>query len=403
VDRPISEQLVRPRLVTPALLRVFGAAFAGLSSFFLLLSVAPLYATSAGAGEIGAGATTAALFSGTVAAELMSPRLVHRFGYRLVFAVGLLLLGLPALALTVSSRLAAIVALSAVRGLGFGIVVVLGAALVASMVPASRRGEGFGVFGLVIGVPGVLALPFGVFLVDRAGFAPVLVAGALVALGGLITVSGLPGRRSTSATEPTEPVGILAVARSASLRRPALVFSTTAMAAGVIVTFLALATSGASADLVALGLLLYPATSMIARWFAGRYADRHDASRLLIPALLTAAAGVFALVLVANPVAMLVGTVLFGTGFGTCQTATLVLMFNRVPRSRYGQVSAMWNLAFDAGMGLGAAGFGVLAAQVGFPVSFAVLASVMLVALLPAVRDRLVTGRRHPTASRPGR
>jgi predicted MFS family arabinose efflux permease len=51
-------------------------------------------------------------------------------------------------------------------------------------------------------------------------------------------------------------------------------------------------------------------------------------------------------------------------------------------------VSAIWNLAFDAGIGAGAFGFGVLAAQTGYPAAFAVTALLVLVALVPLWRDR---------------
>ena len=68
-------------------------------------------------------------------------------------------------------------------------------ALVALLVPRERRGEGLGLFGIVVGVPGVAALPLGVWLVGRAGYPPVFVAGALAALAGLAVVGGLPGRQ----------------------------------------------------------------------------------------------------------------------------------------------------------------------------------------------------------------
>jgi predicted MFS family arabinose efflux permease len=367
-----------------------------MTGFFLLLPVVPLYATSAGAGQIGAGVTTAALLLSTICAELATPRLVPRFGDRLVFGAGLVLMGAPALALVVSAHLAVIVAVSVVRGLGFGIVVVLGNALVATMVPASRRGEGLGVFGIVIGVPGVLALPSGVFLVGEVGYPPVLVAGGVAALAGLVTVSGMPGPVPAA----TGPVGMLAALRDPGLLRPSLMFGAAAMAAGVIVTFLPLAVTGASAGLAALGLLLQTGTATVTRWWAGRYGDRHDPARLVVPGVLACAAGVFALVLITSPVAVLAGMVLFGAGFGVSQNASLVVMFNRVPSARYGTVSALWNLAFDAGMGLGAVGFGVLVARTGYPVAFAVLAAVVLVALVGALRDRHATARAMPSPRR---
>lgn len=368
------------------------ASAGGLAGFFVLLPVVPLYATTAGAGTAGAGLTTAVLLSATVAAELVSPRLVRRFGYRPVFAVGLLLLGVPALALAASAQLVAILAVSLVRGLGFGIVVVLGSALVAELVPPQRRGEGLGLYGVVIGAPGVLALPFGVFLVGRIGYLPVFVAAAVVALAGLLALPGQPGGPAGPRRSGPDPaVGVRAGLRRAALLRPAVVFASTAVAGGVVVTFLPLAVPGGSGSVAAAALLAQAVTGTLARWWAGRYGDRRGSARLVVPGLLTATAGVLALVLTGSPVAVLAGAALFGVGFGVCQNASLAVMFDRVGPSGYGTVSAIWNLAFDAGMGLGAAGFGVLVAYTGYPVGFAVTGALMLVALVPARRD-------HPAA-----
>jgi predicted MFS family arabinose efflux permease len=57
-------------------------------------------------------------------------------------------------------------------------------------------------------------------------------------------------------------------------------------------------------------------------------------------------------------------------------------------------VSAVWNLAYDAGMGIGAAGFGLLAAHTGYPAAF-VLTAIMLPVplLLVGIPDGLL---RHP-------
>jgi predicted MFS family arabinose efflux permease len=377
----------RPPILSRGLVLVFVASFGAMTSIYLLLSTVPLYAASIGAGDVGAGLATGVLMAATVAAELATPRLMARFGYRSVLAVGLVLLGVPALALpVVPAEVAAILAVSVVRGLGFAIVVVVGGALVASLVPAERRGEGLGLFGIVVGVPGVVALPLGVWLVEQVGYGPVFTAGALAALAGLAAVPGLPRRERQAGDDPA--VGFLAGLRDPALRRPALAFSATAMAAGVVVTFLPLAVAGASGNLAAAALLVQAVVGTITRWWAGRHGDRHGPGSLLLPAVVVCATGVFALVLVASPAAVLAGMLVFGAGFGVSQNASMSLMFNRVAPAGYGTISALWNLAFDAGVGLGAIGFGVVAARTGYPAAFAVTAVLTLAAALVAWRDR---------------
>jgi MFS family permease len=143
----------------------------------------------------------------------------------------------------------------------------------------------------------------------------------------------------------------------------------------------------------ALALLIQAVGATLSRWWAGRFGDRNGPAVLFVPGVVTAAAGILALVLIDRPVAVLAAMALFGAGFGATQNASMTLMLNRVAPSAYGTVSAIWNLAYDAGIGVGAFGFGVVAAHTGYPPAFALTAALMLAALAlrPARPDRPVT------------
>ncbi|TYB41201.1 MFS transporter [Actinomadura chibensis] len=380
----------RPRLVDRRLALVFAATFASLTGVFLLLSVVPMYASASGAGGVGAGLATGALMLSTVLAELALPRLLARFGYRPVFAAGLVLLALPPIALAFASDMATITAVSLVRGLGFGVSVVVTNALVAAIVPAERRGEALGLFGLTAGLPTVLALPLGVWLAGHVGYTPVFLAATAVTLAALATLPGIPALRPEPAGAE-RALGIVAGLRTAALLRPAAAFAATAMAAGILVTFLPEAVP--DGRLAAAALLVQPAATTFTRWWAGRAGDRHGAGRLLPPALVAAGGGVALLVLVPDPVAVLVAMALFGAGFGVAQNVSLAVMYERVPPSGYGTVSAVWNIGYDGGMGAGGAAFGVIAAQTGYPPAFALTAGVIVLAV-PLTLSRRVPRRR---------
>ena len=112
-----------------------------------------------------------------------------------------------------------------------------------------------------------------------------------------------------------------------------------------------------------------------------------------MPGVLAAAAGVLVLSLTAVPAAVIAGAAVFGLGFGVTQNVTQTLMYDRVPESAYGASSALWNLAYDGGMGLGAAGFGVLALHTGYPVAFVLVAAILAAAILPAVLPAVTRAR----------
>ena len=381
----------RPRLVTGRFAAALLASFGALTSFYLLLSVTPMYAVSAGAGSAGAGLVTGSLMLTTVLAEFASSRLMGRYGYRAVFAAGALLLGGPVPALLAPHSMITIVAVSILRGFGFGLATVVIGALVASSVPPERRGEGIGLAGVVACVPAIVALPSGVWLAQNTGYAVVIAITAVSALAPLAAVPWLGGSAGTEAgTEAgadAKSAGLLASLRSAGQLRPAVIFAATTVSAGVVASFLPLA-AGVSAGVAALGLFAQAVTATASRWWAGRRGDRHGHARLLIPGLLIATTGMTSLIWVQTPVVVIAGMCLFGIGFGITQNATFALMIDRAPASGYGTASALWNLAYDAGYGAGPMAFGVFVAHTGYPAAFALTGLLILTALLPAVRDR---------------
>lgn len=358
--------------------------FGTTASFYLLLSVVPLYAAASGASGIGAGSVTGALMCSTVAIELATPYLVARIGYRTVLAAALILIGLPSLALGAYTSMPMILAICLVRGLGFGMIFVIGSSLVAWFVPRESHSEALGLYGIVVGIPAVLGLPLGVWLATHVGYNSVFVTGAIVAMVALLAIPGLPPRDATL----TPPIGFLSGVRTQRLVRPATVFAVTAMAAGVVVTFLPLVVTQGAGNVAASALLVQAVTMTVMRGWAGRQGARSGNATMLIAAVLMTSAGIFVLAASSNTTVVLVAMALFGAGFGVAQNASLALMFKGVSNVHYDAVSALWNAAYDTGLGIGAAGFGLIAAATGYRMALALTAAMVLVVLLPAWRER---------------
>ena len=381
---PTVQVVAADRLLTSQFGRLLAMVFGSGLSMYLLTSVVPLYLAANGSGGVGAGLSTAAMMFSAVAVELLVPRMLARWGYQVVLGLGLVLLGAPSLVLLTSAALPVVLAVCIVRGAGLAILVVGAVALVADLTPSTRRGEALGVYGVAVGVPAVIGLPLGVYLTNVIGFGALFVIAAIASLAGLVALVGLPARVNTS--EEEQHVKVLGGVRRSGLLTPTLIFAAVTVAAGISVTFLPLAVAGDKQSLVATALLLQAIAAPIARWLAGRYADRIGPAKLLTPALILAAVGAGSLIFLPSAVAILIGSTCFGVGFGAAQNLTLTLMYNRVDRSRYGQVSALWNLAYDGGWGAGALIFGAVVGGVGFSIAFALTAAVVAVAVVPALK-----------------
>ena len=345
--------------------------------FYLLLSVVPLYAEEAGGGSSGAGLATAVFMLSTVLAQVWMPRILARFGYRAVLVTGLLLLGLPAFLYGPLGEVPAILAVTLVRGAGFGLAIVALAALVAELAPPGRRGEALGLYGIVLTLPSIFCAALGLWLVESIGYGPVFLMGASAPLLGFAAALAIsaPDRRGERGA-----AGFLAGMSRGPLLRIFLLFASCTAASGVVVTFLPLAAPGPGLFSAATALLLLGVASSLFRWWAGRFGDRRDPRLLLAPGLVLAALGMAVLSL--EGLALLGGALLFGAGFGTLQNASLLLTMERVSKAEYGLGSTLWNVAFDAGTGAGAFVFGFVVGAAGFSPAFYLCAGLLFAALV---------------------
>lgn len=375
-------------LLTPRMALLGAVTCATFAGFQMLLSVVPLYAESVGGGSTGAGLATAAFMLATVLTQVWMPRLLDRLGYRAALAAGPLLLGLPAFLYGVAGSLPAVLAVTLVRGVGFGVVTVVFAAAVVEISPPGRRGEALGLFGVAIAAPTIFCNSLGLWLVDQSGYWTVFLLGGALPLLSLAAAFGVrvdgPARREGV-------TGFLAGLGRGLLLRPLLIFSASTMAAGLLWTFLPLFAPDAGLFSAASALLVMGLAGTASRWWAGRFGDRRDPRLLLAPGILASAAGL--LFMVQGGGLLLGGALLFGCGFGLLQNATLIMTMNRVSKREYGLGSALWNAAFDAGAGAGALLFGYVISLSGFHYAFYLAAALLALALIVVPFD-LAAGRK---------
>jgi len=362
---------------------MLGATVLCFSGYAVLLPVVPLWAERGGSGALGSGATTAALMAATVGTQLAVPWLLVRVGHRWVLAVGSALLGVPTPFLAISPDLGLVLALSALRGIGFGLATVAGSALVAELVPREQHGRAAGRYGLAVGLPQLVLLAAGVAVVERFGFTAVFVAAGIAPMLGALLVPAI--RMSRAPVIPA--AGPLPRPAARSVLAPVLAMVTCSIAQGGVITFLPLAVPGAGL-LVAGALLATAAGALIGRLVAGELVDRRGwGGRLLVPGMLLTAAGLAAEVtaLVTGVGALVVlGAAVVGFGFGMVQNDALTVLFAAFGSTGYGAASAIWNIAYDAGTGVGALGLGAVAEPFGYSAAFGVAAVLLLAGVVVA-------------------
>jgi len=366
----------------------------GFAGYAVLLPVAPLWVVRGGAGPAGAGLVNGVLLLATVVTQLFVPAALRRFGWRPVMSAGMVLLGLPAVLYVLSDALAPVLALSAVRGIGFGVLTVTGSAAAAALVDPARRGEAIGVYGLAVALPNLLLLPAGSWVAQNVGFASVFVVSALP-LAGIPAVARLARALHGHAPDLLEPTSGDAAddPRSAAYRRllrPMVLLLSVTLAGGAVITFVPQMVEDellGAAGLFVLGLL-----AALGRWRAGALADRHGAQRFLWPLVVLTASGSGLVALAVrgpeatDPAVFLTAMVVLGLAYGALQNLTLVVAFEVVSRRHHNLGSAVWNVGFDAGTALGSVAVGAIAAAASFATAFTVVAALAAAVLPLALR-----------------
>jgi MFS family permease len=370
-----------------ALVAVSLTAFSGYAA---LLAVAPAWAVEGGTNEAGAGLVNGVLLAATVGTQLFVPRLLRRFGTTPVLVASLVLLGVAAPAYALSDALAPILAWSAVRGIGFGIVTVLGSTIVTHLVTRDRRGEAIGIYGLAVAAPMVLLMPASVAVADRFGYGWVFAVASLPLLGvpwGLRLGRLVDRVPSASVSLDADEPHLTDLDTVRTVLRPTVVLFVVTLAGGAVMTFapqLGFDGLWAAAALLVLGL-----SSALARWLVGSVADRRGAEGFVVPMVLLCAAGigVCALALVRDqPWLLVAGAVALGVPYGALQNLTLLIAFARVPAPGIPTASAVWNIGFDAGTATGSVVVGALATAWSFESAFGVVLALLLSVLLVAPR-----------------
>lgn len=370
-----------------------GVTVTGFSGYAALLPTSPLWAVQGGASEAGAGLVNGVLLLFTVLTQLFVPGMLRRYGWSAVIGSGMALMGVPALLHIFSDALVPILFLSAIRGVGFGILTVTGSAAVAELVEPERRGKAIGAYGLAIALPNLVVLPLAPWVAQTWSFTWVFIVAGVPLLGiPFVIALGRVLQDPPAELDPVEPDDSVVESadaeemsvRTASVRLlvPTVLLLGVTLSGGALTTFAPqMVDSGAASTAALFGI---GATAALSRWGMGGLSDRFGAHRFIWPlTLLTVVSMALCAwtVAVSTPspavlVTFVAAACLVGVSYGGLQNLTLVVAFEAVTRAHFRLASAVWNVGFDLGTGLGSVLVGLLAAGFGFGTAMLVAAAV---------------------------
>lgn len=348
----VMSEAARPshRTLTPALLAVMWLVFFGFASFFMTYATLVTTGESMGLSAVTAGSVLTTMMVAVVAVQPFVPWLNRRIGARLTFTLGLVLQGLGhALPLLPADPLFALLTGSVIGGLGFGILVVIGTAVVPSTISPDRLGRALGFYGATTATATAVSAPLALWLISSLsppGFRWLNLLVVAIALPAIVLI---PTREVTEHTGPhTAGQQHTPASRAVDLPGLAAVLAPTGLVLTVFGLILAFGPADQSVPPAA-----YIATMqgfvILGRFISSSALDRITPTSVMLFGLVAALISLcFAAVLPGGPWLFVVLAVL-GIGTGGVQAASLLLAFRQSGSPQRGSVA--WNMTFDIGLG----------------------------------------------------
>ncbi|OKX96152.1 hypothetical protein AUP71_02185 [Corynebacterium glutamicum] len=390
---------------SPGFVAVLVAVAAAFGSWSLLLPVVPLAVLNNGGSSAVAGATTGIFMAATVITQIFTPAALRKIGYTPVMAFAAFMLGVPAIGYIFSVEPIPVLVVFALRGIGFGALTVAESALVAELVPVRFLGKASGMLGVFIGLSQMLFLPAGLALGDQFGYNVVYVLGAVIALVAAVMCLRIPQVKAAAKQQPQVSEQERSVSTWKLVLVPSLAVTSLSMTFGAVSSFLPAAVieldPGLGAALAGIILSITGGSSMVFRYLSGVIADRRGMpGTTMIPAQIIGFLGVVLITVTIfqgwSVWLLIIGAVMFGGAFGMVQNEALLSMFFRLPRTRVSEASAIWNIAFDSGTGIGSFLLGIVAASLAYSGAFGSGAVVILFGIVLTTADRII-GRHRIT------
>ena len=363
------------------------ANFLMCSAYYSLISTLPLFISAnlqAPHSIVGF-----AMASYAVAAILMRPFSgfgLDYFGRKTIFLASLLVYGLIFNSYIFAGTVWFMVAVRFFHGLTWGVTSTAISTVAGDIIPAEKRGEGFGYFGVTTTTGMAIGPWIGSFILQNSGYNAMFIAGSVMGILSMILASMIryPEYR---------PVKDQGFDWSKLLEKKTIIPSVnlliTSLAYGGLLSFIALYGKEIGIKNPSGFFLIYALGIITARYSSGKAVDRQGPRRIIIFCLSLVIMGFPLLALVQNGFGFYFSAVILGFGNGVVWPTFQTMVTNLVPANRRGAANSTAFLAMDLGIGMGMMMAGVISQQYSISTAFLVCSVIAIAGLAFFLRTTL--------------
>ncbi|NOU85163.1 MFS transporter [Paenibacillus sp. LMG 31460] len=330
-------------------------------SFQMLIPTIPTHVSQLGGNDIQVGLVIGIFTISSLLTRPFAGRALDLFGRKHVLLVGLAICALTIAGYTYMAAVTLILAARFVHGIGWGMSTTSLGTVIADIIPAERRGEGMGYYGLSNTFAMALAPLTGLWLMQTYGFPRVLLISTCLALLSLFSSLFITYTKPMPVEKSAQRPKLMDRLWERTAMLPSGLLLCTAICYGGIVTFITLFGHEAGISNVGWFFLCNASMVLIVRPITGMLFDRKGPEWVLLPGALFTLAGLLLLSYAHSEASLASAAICYGIGFGSLQPALQAWTIARAAPNRRGAANGTFFSANDLGIGLGAMVLGALA------------------------------------------
>jgi MFS family permease len=289
------------------------------------------------------------------------------FGRKFIFIASLLVYGLIFNVYILVAAVWFMIAVRVMHGLTWGLTTTSNSTVAGDIIPAEKRGEGFGYFGVTTTAGMALGPMVGLFIMQKVGYNAMFFAGFAISIVSMILAAMIryPEYKRVPGTEfRWEDL----LEKKALI--PSLNLLITSLSYGGLLSFIALYGKEIGIRNPSGFFLIYAVGIIASRFSAGKAVDRNGPRRIIIICLTLLIIGFPLLALVRNEYGFYFSAIILGFGNGVVWPVFQAMINNIVTPNRRGAANSTAFMAMDMGMGLGMIMAGAISQRYTISVAF---------------------------------
>lgn len=339
-------------------------------SFYLLIPTLPVYlADTMGLSSSQLGIVLSSYTIGLLLIRPMSGFLVDCFSRKLLYLFGFIAFALMFTGYLYASTLISVMLVRFLQGGFMGLTSVSGNTIAVDVIPAARRGEGMGFYGLTINLAMSLAPLVAVSVFQLFGFHQLVRFALISAWLGVLSVGFIryPRRQKVARPHFSFDRFILLNALPA-----AFTYILVAIPYGMIVSFVVLYGSDLGIPNPGHFFLFMAIGVGISRLISGKLVDRGKIHHVALSSMFCLVLSFLVFSFCHSAFVFFTCALCIGIGFGVGVPAFQCLFINVAPADRRGTATSTFLTSFDVGVGIGMLSAGFIAQQINLAMAYAV-------------------------------